>query len=186
MEIFPKPPFMKQIFHLKVTVILLLFTGSLFCEILKVPSLFKEWIATERLITKESSSWEIEKNLLNDLFELLEEEKQTIDEKLQSVEKENSAGEEERIKLADQNEDLKSGILPVPETLERLENQLLRLAPRFPPPLQDDLQSFLNRIPKKNKKDTITASVSQRLQDVVGALQKLTNLTAQSLLMKNY
>ena len=94
--------------------------------------------------------------------------------------------EEERIKLADQNEDLKSAILPVPETLERLENQLLRLAPRFPPPLQDDLQSFLNRIPKKNKKDTITASVSQRLQDVVGALQKLTNLTAQSLLMKNY
>ena len=51
---------------------------------------------------------EIEKNLLNDLVELLEEEKQTIDEKLQSVEKENSAGEEERIKLADQNEDLKS------------------------------------------------------------------------------
>ena len=151
--------------HLKLPVILLLFTGSLFCKIPKVPSLFKEWIATERLITKESSSWEIEKNSLNDLVELLEEE---------------------RIKLADQNEDLKSGILPVPETLERLENQLLRLAPRFPPPLQDDLQSFLNRIPKKNKKDTITASVSQRLQDVVGALQKLTNLTAQSLLMKNY
>ena len=113
MEIFPKPPFMKQIFHLKVTVIILLFTGSLFCEIPKVPSLFKEWIATERLITKESSSWEIEKNLLNDLVELLEEEKQTIDEKLQSVEKENSAGEEERIKLADQNEDLKSGILKI-------------------------------------------------------------------------
>ena len=119
---------------------------------LKGTPFFKEWIATERLITKESSSWEIEKSSLNDLVELLEEEKQAIDEGLQSVEKENSAGEEERIKLADQNEDLKSAILPVSEALERLEHQLLRLAPRFPPPLQHDLQSFLNRIPKKIKK----------------------------------
>ena len=48
MDIFPKPPFMKQILHLKAPVTLLLFTGSLFCEIPKAPSLFKEWIATER------------------------------------------------------------------------------------------------------------------------------------------
>jgi hypothetical protein len=61
MEIFPKPPFMKKFLHLKVIVFLLLFTGSLFCEIPKASSLFKEWIATERLITKESSSWEIKK-----------------------------------------------------------------------------------------------------------------------------
>ena len=64
MDTFPKPPFMKQILHLKAPV-LLLFTGSLFCEIPKAPSLFKEWIATERLITKESSSWKIEKSSLN-------------------------------------------------------------------------------------------------------------------------
>ena len=83
--------------YLKLQIILLIFAGSLFCEIPKAPSLIKEWITTERLITKESSSWEIEKNSLNDLIELLEKEKQTIDEKLQSFEKVNSAGEEERI-----------------------------------------------------------------------------------------
>jgi len=83
------------------------------------------------------------------------------------------SSKEERIKLADQNEDLKSAIMPVSETLERLESQLLRLAPRFPPPLQDDLQSFLNRIPNKDEKETIPASVSQRLQAVVGALAKI-------------
>ncbi|MDA7699567.1 DUF3450 domain-containing protein, partial [bacterium] len=89
------------------------------------------------------------------------------------VEKENSAGEEERIKLADQNEDLKSAILPVSETLEKLESTILSLAPRFPSPLQDDLQNFLNRIPKKDQKQTSTPSVSQRLQAVVGALAKI-------------
>jgi hypothetical protein len=68
-----------------------LFFGSiLFGETPKAPAIFKE-----------SSNWEIEKNSLNILVELLEEEKQKIDEKLQSFEKENSAGEEERIKLSD-------------------------------------------------------------------------------------
>ena len=151
----------------------LFFGPILFGETPKAPAIFKEWITTERLISQESSNWEIEKNALGDLIELLEEEKQTIDEKLNSVEKENSAGEEERIKLADQNEDLKSAILPVSETLEKLEAKILSLAPRFPSPLQDDLSSFLNRIPKKDQKQTSSASVSQRLQAVVGALAKI-------------
>ena len=106
--------------------------------------MFKEWIATERRISKESSNWKIEKNALQDLLELLEEEKQTIEEKLNSVEKENFAGEEERIKLADQNEDLKSVILPFSETLEKRKAQILGLAPLFSPPLMDDLKIFIN------------------------------------------
>ena len=52
----------KKILHLKAPVTLLLFTGSLLCEIPKSPLVFKEWFVTERLITKESSSLEIEKN----------------------------------------------------------------------------------------------------------------------------
>ena len=94
---------MKSLLALIVTYLLntYLFGPILFGETPKAPSIFKEWITTERLISQESSNWEIEKNALGDLIELLEEEKQTIDEKLQSVEKENSAGEEERIKLAD-------------------------------------------------------------------------------------
>ena len=176
MEDQPQPPstFSMNIFYTLLGTYLLLFLSSpLIGEIPKASTLFKEWIATERLISKESSNWEIEKSALQDLLELLEEEKQTIEEKLNSVEKENSAGEGERIKLADQNEDLKSAILPVSETLEKLEAQILGLAPRFPPPLMDDLQSFINRIPKKDQRQTVAPSVSQRLQAVVGALAKI-------------
>ena len=114
MEDQPQPPstFSMNIFYTLLGTYLLLFLSSpLIGEIPKASTLFKEWIATEKLISKESSKWEIEKSALQDILELLEEEKQTIEEKLNSVEKENSAGE--RIKLADQNEDLKSAILPV-------------------------------------------------------------------------
>ena len=166
---------MKTLFSSKKFIYLhpFIFVGLLFGQSPKAPIIFKEWITTERLISKESSNWEIEKTALKDLTELLDEEIETIDEKLNSVAKENSSGEEERIKLADQNEDLKSAILPVSETLEKLEAKILSLAPRFPSPLQDDLRSFLNRIPKKDQKQTSSASVSQRLQAVVGALAKI-------------
>lgn len=93
---------------------------------------FKQWIASERLISKESADWEIQKAAIGDLIELLEEEEKSINENLDALENENSAGEEERIRLSDQNEDLKSAIVPVSETLQSLEKQILELLPRFP------------------------------------------------------
>ena len=150
----------------------LFFGPILFGETPKAPAIFKEWITTERLISQESSNWEIEKNALGDLIELLEEEKQTIDEKLNSVEKENSAGEKERIKLADQNEELKEALLPITSTLEFLEPKILNLSKSFPPPLQNDLKSFLSRIQEGSSSKANQPSTSQRLQAIVGALHE--------------
>ena len=134
---------------------------------------FKQWIASERLISKELSDWEIQKAAIGDLIELLEEEEKSINENLDALENENSAGEEERIRLSDQNEDLKAAILPVSETLQSLEKDILELLPRFPKPLQDDLQGFVARLSSSNIKEAIMPSVSQRLQAVVGALAKI-------------
>ena len=43
-------------------------------EIFETKSLFKEWISTEKIESKESSDWDIEKESLSDLTELLVEE----------------------------------------------------------------------------------------------------------------
>lgn len=50
--------------------------------------LFKEWIAMEKLVSKENSDWELEKNSLEDLIELLSEERSSIDEKTRRFGKE--------------------------------------------------------------------------------------------------
>ena len=134
---------------------------------------FKQWIASERLISKESADWEIQKAAIGDLIELLEEEEKSINENLDALENENSAGEEERIRLSDQNEDLKSAIVPVSETLQSLEQDIFELLPRFPKPLQDDLQGFVARLPDPSTKEAMMPSISQRLQAVVGALAKI-------------
>ena len=57
----------------------------------------------------------------------------------------------------------------VSETLQSLEKNILELLPRFPNPLQHDLQGFVARLPGPNTKEAMMPSVSQRLQAVVGA-----------------
>ena len=162
-------------FSTKTTSLLLLstFSSSLPAKLPEAPSLFKEWVTTERMISKEASNWDTEKEAIADLIELLEEEIQNIDEKLNTIEEKNTEGEEERIKLADQNEELKEALLPITSTLEFLEPKILNLSKSFPPPLQDDLKSFLSRIQEGSSSKANQPSTSQRLQAIVGALAKI-------------
>ena len=61
--------------------------------------------------------WEIEKESINDLSTLLQEELSTLKDNLEELEKENNAGEEERIRLNDENEVLKNAILPLSDSM---------------------------------------------------------------------
>lgn len=149
------------------------FLSSLSADLPEAPSLFKEWVTTERIISKETSDWGTEKEAIADLIELLEEEIQNINEKLNTIEEKNTEGEEERIRLADQNEELKEALLPITSTLEFLEPKILNLSKSFPPPLQDDLKSFLSRIQEGSSSKVNQPSTSQRLQAIVGALAKI-------------
>lgn len=140
-------------------------------EISETKSLFNEWISTEKIESKESSDWDIEKEALTDLTELLEEELNTIEAKLAEIEKQNSDGENERIKLNDQNELYKDAISPLRTEISKLETEILQISSSLPDPLKDDLASFINRI--SNSKDKEKHSSSQRLQAIVGALVKI-------------
>ena len=76
-------------FSTKTISLLLLstFLSSLPANPPEAPSLFKEWVTTERMISKESSNWDTEKEAIGDLIQLLQEEIQNIDEKLNTIEK---------------------------------------------------------------------------------------------------
>lgn len=159
----------------KLILITLVFSFEIYSQSSSISDakiLFKEWIATEKLQSKESSDWEIEKESISDLSTLLQEELATLKANLEELEKENNAGEEERIKLNDENEALKNAILPLSDSLKKIESNILRISKSFPDPLNDDLSSFLARISKANKEEN-TSSISQRLQAVVGALVKI-------------
>jgi predicted nucleic acid-binding Zn-ribbon protein len=79
-------------FSIKTTTLVLLstFSSNLPAKLPEAPNLFKEWVTTERMISKESSNWDTEKEAIGDLIELLEEEIQNIDEKLNTIEEKNT------------------------------------------------------------------------------------------------
>ncbi|MDC0368876.1 hypothetical protein OAN13_04195 [Opitutales bacterium] len=60
-------------FSIKTTSLLLLstFSSSLPAKLPEAPSLFKEWVTTARMIFKESSNWDTEKEAAGELIELL-------------------------------------------------------------------------------------------------------------------
>jgi len=81
-------------FSIKTTSLVLLstFSSNLTAKLPEAPNLFKEWVTTERMISKESSNWDTEKEAIGNLIELLEEEIQNIDDKLNTIEEKNNRG----------------------------------------------------------------------------------------------
>ena len=96
--------------------------------------MFNEWISTEKIESKESSDWDIEKESLSDLTELLVEELTTIETKLSEIEKQNNFGENERIKLNDQNELYKVAISPLGTEVSKLEAEIIEISSSLPDP----------------------------------------------------
>ena len=92
----------------------------------KSKKLFKEWIANEKLVSKEDPISELVKNSIKDPIEALSEQRSSIDGKLEELGKDNSAGEEARIKLAEENESLKDAILAIQSTLASLNKRIKR------------------------------------------------------------
>jgi hypothetical protein len=81
----------------------------------------------------------------DDLIEFLEQI-QNINEKLNTIKGKNTEGEEERIKLPDENEVLKVTLHPKYLVLQFLESKINSLTTSFIPPLQEDLKLFLSKI----------------------------------------
>jgi hypothetical protein len=92
----------------------------------KSKKLFKEWIANEKLVSKEDPISELVKNSIKDPIEALSEQRSSIDGKLEELGKDNSAGEEARTKLAEENEALKDANLAIQSTLASLNNRIKR------------------------------------------------------------
>ena len=73
---------------LPITLLTLLFASFSWANPTDARKNFKQWIASERLISKELSDWEIQKAAIGDLIELLEEEEKSINENLAALENE--------------------------------------------------------------------------------------------------
>ena len=108
--------------------------------------LIKQWVQTERLISEEKTSWQVEKQQMQDLLEIYKKELKLINEEL------NVAGSS--ADLIDENkEKLESGLAQYREAKQILRSSMASLVPRmqklvgrFPAPLVAELDSDIDLI----------------------------------------
>ena len=108
--------------------------------------LIRQWVQTERIISEEKTTWQVEKQQMQDLLEIYQQELKLLNEEL------NVAGSS--ADLIDENkEKLESGLAQYREAQQILRSSMASLVPRmqklvgrFPAPLVEELGSDIDLI----------------------------------------
>ena len=108
--------------------------------------LIRQWVQTERMISEEKTAWQVEKQQMQDLLEIYQQELKLLNEEL------NVAGSS--ADLIDENkEKLESGLAQYREAKQILRSSMASLVPRmqklvgrFPAPLVEELGSDIDLI----------------------------------------
>jgi hypothetical protein len=108
--------------------------------------LIRQWVQTERMISEEKTAWQVEKQQMQDLLEIYQQELKLLNEEL------NVAGSS--ADLIDENkEKLESGLAQYREAKQVLRSSMASLVPRmqklvgrFPAPLVEELGSDIDLI----------------------------------------
>ena len=108
--------------------------------------LIRQWVQTERIISEEKTTWQVEKQQMQDLLEIYQQELKLLNEEL------NLAGSS--ADLIDENkEKLESGLAQYREAKQILRSSMASLIPRmqnlvgrFPAPLVEELGSDIDLI----------------------------------------
>lgn len=133
-------------------------------------NLVSEWVGVEKLISEESTSWDAEKEIVADMISLLKQEKESLLERIELAKAATSEADEKRMDLVSEREEYIEAMDFLGEKIVGLEQKIIALHAKFPPPLKEEVSVSFNRIPKSG--DASRLSVSQRLQTIVVVLSQ--------------
>ncbi|MDQ8187788.1 DUF3450 family protein [Pelagicoccus sp. SDUM812002] len=129
-----------------------------------------EWVAVEKLISEERSDWNAESVIIADMLDLLEQEKTSLVERIELAKNATSEADEKRSSLVEQREEFIEAMDFLGSQVGKLEQMIVALHAKFPPPLQEEVSISFNRIPKADVESRL--SLSQRLQTIVVVLSQ--------------
>ena len=145
----------------------------LHAEVKETHKIIGEWVATERLISKEESEWDIEKASLLDLKQALIAEIGELDGKLRETEEEAVGAAKQRLDLVARKDAAKRATVSLHQGLDRTIAKLDRAFMLLPTPVADRLAPYRKKlIPRKG---VPTAPLRQRVDALVSLLQAMQN-----------
>ena len=128
----------------------------------------KEWVRLEREISRETSEWQAEKEILEDRIALFRAEKERLQERIEEAREGRDQIESRRAEIMEKREELEAVLEIVEQPLEAYEQRLVELYPRFPAPLQEEVRKLRDRLPGEG--ESSDRAITERLQAVVGML----------------
>ncbi|BDS08303.1 hypothetical protein NT6N_33430 [Oceaniferula spumae] len=135
---------MKSIF----TILTLLFSqsltvfsqqGSASPDPVKSREMIRQWVQTERLLSEEKNAWKVEKQRMQDLLDLYQEELKLLNEEIEKAGSSADSVDERKGKLEAELQEFRAAQRLLADTMARLLPRMKVLIDRFPEPLQDEL-----------------------------------------------
>lgn len=140
-------------------------------EIRETQETLINWVETQKAIAETKAEWISEKEIVNDLIRLLENEKEKLNARLDKLEDSDNATDKVRTKLNADRERLVAANDALATVIPDLEQKTRDLLVKMPEPLIEELDPLIRRLPNPQKETRLP--VSQRLLTVVGILNKI-------------
>lgn len=134
-------------------------------------SIVKEWVATEKAISKETIAWKDKEAHLNDLIKLTKIEIKQLEKEIAVVETFTSTADKRRENLLLREKEMKGNSKEIRLFLSGMERKLQLLKPQLPKPLQEELTPFYQQLSLDSQKTSL--GIAKRMQTVVGILSAI-------------
>ena len=108
--------------------------------------LIKQWVQTERLISEEKTSWQVEKQQMQDLLEIYQQELKLLNEELDVAGSSADLIDENKEKLESGLAQYREAKLMLRSSMASLVPRMQKLVGRFPAPLVEELSSDIDLI----------------------------------------
>ena len=129
------------------------------------------WVETKKAISETQADWMAEKEIVSDLIQLLEIEKEKLTSSIENLEDSSDATDTLRTDLNADKETLVASTEAIEAFIPELETGVKALLAQLPEPLIAELDPLIRRLPTTGEKTRLP--VSQRLLTVVGILNKV-------------
>lgn len=159
---------LKQICTLLASAALALPSGQLWGGPSETREALREWVRIESEISRETSVWAAEKEILKDRIALMESEKERLGRRIEEAEEGLDEVDAKRAEFSQRRDELRGAVAGLEEPLVVLERRMVELYEIFPDPLKEETVRLYERIPKEGESSGL--ALTERLQAVVGLL----------------
>ena len=144
-------------------------------------AMLEEWVRTETQISEESSQWEVEKRILQDIAAVANRELEFLQQGIAKIQATQTEGEQEKDTLLQRRKELDTLVQRLERYLPLLEQQLLDRIEWFPLPL---LETISHHSEKLAASQTQPASFVTRAQNIAVILREAGSFNAKVTLDK--